>query len=78
MINLLMNIGLTSTAMGAIFFLSFKDPKISRWGYAIGLGSEVFWFWMAWKTGEWGLWLLCFWYLVFWGRGTWNHILRGE
>lgn len=49
-----------------------QDPNPARRRYAclFGLASQPFWFYAAWKTGQWGVGLLSLLYTLAWGRGV--------
>ncbi|OGG97109.1 MAG: hypothetical protein A2527_13240 [Candidatus Lambdaproteobacteria bacterium RIFOXYD2_FULL_50_16] len=57
---------------GSIWLIGRKESWM-RWGYIVGLISQPFWFWAAWRAEQWGLFLLCFWYLYSWSQGIWNY-----
>ncbi len=43
------------------------------WGYVVGLISEPFWMYSAWKNQQWGIVLLVLWYTFWYARGIINH-----
>jgi len=49
-----------------------------RFGYILGLLSQPFWFYMAIKTGQWGVFTLSLFYSYSWAQGVWFHLVRPE
>jgi hypothetical protein len=49
-----------------------------RWGYILGLSSQPFWFYMSFKQGEWGVFILNCLYAYSWAQGVWFHWIKPE
>lgn len=53
----------------AIWLVGRRDRRVRRWGYVIGLISQPFWLYAAWKAQQWGILALSTWYLYAWADG---------
>lgn len=40
-----------------------------RWASVFGLLGQPFWFFAAWESQQWGIFILCFLYTASWGKG---------
>lgn len=49
-----------------------KSQRRRRWACIFGLIAQPFWFWSAWHTQQWGVFLVCFLYAAMWLLGLWN------
>jgi hypothetical protein len=49
-----------------------------RFGYLLGLLSQPFWFYMAIKTGQWGVFILSLFYSYSWAQGVWFHLVKTD
>lgn len=58
--------------ISAVFLSQMNDLKYRRWSSVCGLISQPFWFYTAWMTGSWGIFILCFFYTWAWALGFWN------
>ena len=62
---------------GSAIWLS-QDTRIDfrKWASVLGLLGQPLWFYTAYKSGQWGIFALCFWYTYAWARGFYNHWVR--
>ena len=44
-----------------------------RWAPVFGLIGQPFWFYAAWESQQWGIFVLCFLYTVSWAKGLHMH-----
>lgn len=58
---------------GVLAVVLTQDPQPARRRYAclFGLASQPFWFYAAWKSGQWGIGVVTLLYTLAWGRGAW-------
>ncbi len=73
--NILCQIALTLLGAGTIGLLALGG-RWTRWGFVVGLVSEVFWFRLAWVHGQVDIFLLSIWYTVCFGYGVWRSFRR--
>jgi len=59
------------TGGGAIYFAARTDD-LQKWGFALGLASEPGWFYAAWESQQWGVFLTALWWAWWWGKGAWQ------
>lgn len=43
-----------------------------RWAPVFGLIGQPFWFYSAWETQQWGIFVLCVLYTLTWAKGFYN------
>ena len=55
----------------AIALIACRNPRMSRWGWIVGLAGQPFWIWETVRTGQWGMLLLSVWFGVHYARGAW-------
>jgi len=58
---------------GLTIFLLAQKGKWQRWGFVIGLISEIFWFSTSYINNQWGIFVLSLVYTVCYGIGIKNH-----
>lgn len=58
-----------------IWFVS-RTEKWKRWGYILGMLGQPFWFYSAWETQQWGIFLLTIFYCYSWSQGIWNYWIK--
>ena len=47
-----------------------------KWAPVFGLVGQPFWFYAAWESQQWGIFILCFLYTLAWCKGFWNSWLK--
>ncbi len=57
----------------AIWLVGRRNIRVRRWGYVVGLVSQPFWLWAAWKAQQWGILALSIWYVYAWLGGIYQH-----
>jgi hypothetical protein len=62
--------------MSAVWLLSYKDRRVRRWGYVVGLLSQPGWLISAVLAEQWGIALLTIWYTLSYVRGMVQHFKR--
>ena len=77
MTNLLCQILLTLLGAGTVGCLALGG-RWTRWGFALGLASEVFWFRLAFVHGQVDIFLLSIWYTLCFGYGVWRGFRKGK
>jgi len=50
--------------IGAAWCLTEPSPLVRYWGCWLGLISEPFWLYESWRTGTWGIAILCVMYSI--------------
>lgn len=60
----------------AVFLSQSHDAGRRRFACLFGLIGQPFWFYAAWKSGQWGIFALCFLYTWAWAKGFWLHWVR--
>src|SRR5262245_17370760 len=64
-------------AMGLVGTLYWVTPdEIARDYPHFGVLAQPFWFYAAWKAGQWGIFAMCTLYSYAWARGLWTHWLK--
>jgi len=71
MTNILCQVALTLLGGGAIGLLALGG-RWMRWGFVLGLASEVFWFRLALVHAQVDIFLLAFWWAGCYGFGLWR------
>ena len=69
-------IGILVLGLPAIWFMTYKQFLIRRWGYLLALLSEVFWIWTCVKHQQWFILASVLVYTFIWGRGFWVHWIQ--
>ena len=73
-----------ATQIGILIFgctavwLIGRPESWRRWGYFLGLCSQPFWFYMAYKQSDWGVLILNCLYAYSWSQGVWFHWFKPE
>jgi hypothetical protein len=49
-----------------------------RFGYILGLLSQPFWFYVAVRNGQWGIFIVSIFYTYTWAQGVWFHLVKPE
>lgn len=63
----------------AIWLSQDKRANARKWASVFGLAGQPFWFYAAYTSAQWGIFILCFFYLVAWAKGFYNNwIVKGE
>jgi len=62
----------------AIVLSQSKDFVVRKWSSVFGLLGQPFWFYSAYTTAQWGIFILCFFYLGAWMYGFYNHWVKGK
>lgn len=57
----------------AIWLVGRRNSWVRRWGYVVGLISQPFWLYAAYKAQQWGIFLLSIWYVWAWLSGIYEH-----
>lgn len=57
----------------AVFLSQSHDANNRRYACIFGLIGQPFWFYAAWKSGQWGIFALCFLYTWAWAKGFAMH-----
>ena len=68
--------GIAMTGAVAIFLTQDRRASVRKWACIFGLAGQPFWFYSAYKAGQWGIFALCCLYAASWARGFWNHWVR--
>jgi hypothetical protein len=55
--------------LGSIWMTNDPRETVRRWACVAGLMAQPFWFYSAWKAGQWGIFALAFAYTAGWLRG---------
>lgn len=71
-IDVVLQTSLCISSAAAIFLVGRKNPKTARWGFAVGLISQPFWFVCTYRAQQYGIFVLTFWYTYSWASGIWN------
>jgi len=53
----------------SIFLSQSERREMRRWACVVGLLAQPFWFWTTWKTGQYGIFALCWLYALSWAKG---------
>lgn len=56
----------------AIFLIAIKN----KWGFVVGLLSQPFWVYSAYKNEQWGIFILSIVYIINWSIGIYNHFKK--
>ena len=57
----------------AIWLVGRRNPRVSRWGYVVGLASQPFWLWATFQADQYGMYWLSLFYCWAWTDGIYNH-----
>ena len=75
--ELIAQIGIISLGCSSVWFISRPETwKWKRWGYILGLAANPFWFYIGYKTQQWGIIIVSLWYTYSWGLGVWNYWIK--
>ena len=66
-------IGIMIFGCSAIWLVGRREDW-RKWGYALGLCSQPFWFYTAYTHAQWGILILSLWYTYSWAQGAYNFI----
>ncbi len=69
----LLQAGIMTSAVLAIWLLTSKNPRARAWGCVAGFAGQPLWFISASPNKEWGIMLLCFWYGFCYIRGFFSN-----
>jgi hypothetical protein len=59
--------------LGGLTIWLLASKNLQGWGFLVGLISEPFWIWSAWKHEQWGIVMLAAWYAILYGIGIKNN-----
>lgn len=65
-------VALTILSSLAIWIAQDDRRHVRRWGAVFGLISQPFWFYTAFQTQAWGIFIMTVVYSLSWGRGVWQ------
>jgi len=71
-------IGILVIGLPALWLTTYRQFRIRRWAYILGLVSEVFWIWTCVAHEQWLILGSVAAYTFVWGRGFWEHWLRKD
>ncbi|MDQ1708188.1 MAG: hypothetical protein QOJ88_1399 [Pyrinomonadaceae bacterium] len=71
------NLGILVFGCTAVWLIG-RPESWRRWGYFLGLCSQPFWFYMAYKHKDWGVFFLNCLYAYSWAQGVWFHWFKLE
>lgn len=69
-------IAIALTGVVAIWLSQDKRDGWRRYACLFGLAGQPFWFYSAWSTEQWGIFVLCIFYTWAWFKGFRNHWLQ--
>ncbi len=75
--NIACQVALTLLCAGAIGLISLGGRWL-KYGFALGLASEVFWFRLAVMHGQVDIFLLSIWYTGCYSFGVWRSFRKGK
>jgi hypothetical protein len=61
------------TGVPAIIMSQSLNERVRKYACLVAISGQPFWFMMAWMTGAWGVFFMCFFYTYAWAKGVWNH-----
>jgi hypothetical protein len=64
------------TGVIAIFLTQQKNESIKKYGCLFGLAGQPFWFYSAYTSEQWGIFVLCLFYTYAWCLGVKNNWLN--
>lgn len=67
----LVQIAITLLGPTAIWLSQSRSVRFQRWACIVGLVSQPFWFWAAWDSGQWGVFVVAVVCLLAWLKGLW-------
>lgn len=70
-------IGIAITGVVAIWLSQDKRDSWRRYACLFGLVGQPFWFYSAYSTEQWGIFILCIFYTWAWLKGVRNNWLAG-
>ena len=68
-------IAIAFTGVVAIFLTQQKNESIKKYGCLFGLAGQPFWFYSAYTSEQWGIFVLCTFYTYAWCLGVKNNWL---
>jgi hypothetical protein len=71
-------IAIAFTGVVAIFLTQQKNEKIKKYGCLFGLAGQPFWFYSAYLSEQWGIFVLVMFYTYAWCLGVKNNWLTKE
>ncbi len=69
---------ITITGVLAIWLANDHRDRWRRYACIFGLVGQPFWFYSAYITGQWGIFILSLFYTLAWCKGLWLHWLKSE
>lgn len=69
-------IGIAIFGVMAVYLSQHRDTKLQRYASVFGLIGQPFWFYAAYQSAQWGIFVLCILYTMSWGQGFYNHWIR--
>jgi hypothetical protein len=66
-------IAIAFTGVIAIFLTQQKNDNIKKYGCLFGLAGQPFWFYSAYASEQWGIFILCLFYTYAWCLGVKNN-----
>lgn len=76
MIDQLVQTYILVVQIGSFSYLAVADPKVSRWGYPIGLAAQPAYFYACGKAEQWGMFVLTAYIALTLAYGTYNRFWR--
>jgi hypothetical protein len=75
--DIITQVGILVLGCPAIWLVGRRESW-GRWGYLLGLLSQVFWVWTAIINQQWGVLMLSAWYTYAWGQGVYNFLIKDD
>jgi len=75
--TMISQIGIVLFGLSAVWLIGRKE-KWSRWGFILGLMSQPFFIYTAWKHEQWGLFILSICYVYVWFQGIYNYWIKKD
>lgn len=65
-------VGIAIFGLTGIILANIHDAKARKWAPVFGLIGQIFWFWSAIASKQWGILFMCFVYTGAWMLGVYN------
>ena len=66
-------VGIIVFGITAVYLTQEKKASRRKWASVFGLLSQPFWFYSAYHSGQWGVFVLTFVYALIWAKGFYTN-----
>jgi len=76
--NRMEQIAIAITGVVAIWITQQSDERLKKYSCLLGMAGQPFWFYSAYNSEQWGIFILCFFYSYSWAVGIYNNWIKGK